>query len=197
MTDTAPVALAKREVEQENEEIVPALEEIKTFEIQSDSDQEFAAEILRDVKEKYRQVEEKRTSITGPLNQALRGVNDLFRPLKTALEDAERLLKGKIAGYQQRVDEQNRQALEEAAEAETPEEAQQVLATTRTVQSPQGVNVRHVWKPKVTDASKLPREYLMPNMSKLEAHAKAAKGQPAPIAGVTFTKVPIVASRRT
>lgn len=197
MTEPAPIVLAEREVESEKQEIIPAVEEIKTFDIRSDEDQEFAADILRDVKDKHRQVEEKRTAITKPLNRALREVNDLFRPLKTALEEAEKLLKGKIAAYQRHVEAQNRLLLEEAAEAESPEEAQQVLSTTRFVQPPQGVNIRYVWKPKVVDEAKIPREYLMPDLGKLEDYAKASKDEPKAIPGVVFNKVPIVASRRT
>lgn len=193
----AIIAVAKREIEVEKEDVVPALEAIRTLLVQSDQDQEFAADILRDIKERHAHVEGKRTEITKPLNAALRNVNNLFRPLKDALGEAERLLKGKIAAYQQSVIEQNRKQLEAAAQAETHQEAQAMMASTQPVQSPQGVNVRHVWKPRVVDATKVPRDYLAVDINKLEAHAKAAKGQPKAIPGVVFEQVPVVTSRRT
>ncbi len=55
-----------------------------------------AGDDLKAVKALAKQIEDKRTSITKPLNQALREVNDLFKPAKNWLKKAEGFLKGKM-----------------------------------------------------------------------------------------------------
>lgn len=194
MTDA--ITLARRETESpETLAILSGPEEIRSFEITCDEDQEVAADVLRDVKARYKAVEERRKSITQPLNTALREVNKLFKPLTTALLESERMLKGKIADYQREKIERNTRRLEEAAQAETWTEAQEALAETETHTSPKGVNVRHVWKPRVVDPTKVPRQYLMVDVGKLEALAKGAKSEPAAIPGVRWEQKDIVTSR--
>lgn len=60
---------------------------------------EIAGEDLRRVKALQKQVEEKRTAITGPLNAATKAVNDLFRSPKEYLDQAEAVLKRAITGW--------------------------------------------------------------------------------------------------
>ena len=71
---------------------------------------EQAGSDLKVIKGLQKQVEDKRTAITKPLNDALKAVNDLFRGPAVWLADAETALKGKMLGYRQ---EQERKAAEE------------------------------------------------------------------------------------
>lgn len=192
MTDA--ITLARQEVEAQPD-VRDGLEEIRSFAILTDDDQEVAAEVLRDVKGRHKELEEKRKAITGPLNQALREVNGLFRPVTDALKEGERLLKEKIATYQKEKAERNARRLAEAASAATWEQAEQALTATEESASPEGVSVRHVWKPVVVDPRRVPREFLSVDMAKLEAHAKRFSGEPKPVAGVRFEKKAIVTAR--
>ncbi len=74
-----------------------------------------AGDDLKAVKALAKQLEEKRTAITQPLNQALREINALFKPAKDWLKQAEHLLKDKLLAYQA---EQDRVARELQAKAE-------------------------------------------------------------------------------
>ncbi len=74
-----------------------------------------AGEDLKAVKTLAKQIEGKRTAITGPLNKALKEVNSLFRPAKGWLKEAEGILKGKLLEYQ---NEQERIAREAQAKAD-------------------------------------------------------------------------------
>ncbi len=65
---------------------------------------------LKAIKAAAAKLEEQRTSITRPLNDALRNVNDLFREPAAILATAERKLKGSMLTFQQ---EQERIAAEE------------------------------------------------------------------------------------
>jgi colicin import membrane protein len=74
-----------------------------------------AGEDLKLVKALARQLEEKRTAITGPINKALKEVNALFKPAQEWLAEAERLLKSALLGFQA---DQNRIAREAQAKAD-------------------------------------------------------------------------------
>lgn len=82
---------------------------------------ELAGEDLKRIKALQKEVEDKRTSITGPLNQAVKAVNDLFRAPKTYLDTAESTLKKAISVWlteQERLAAEARRMAEEAARVE-------------------------------------------------------------------------------
>lgn len=79
---------------------------------------ELAGEDLKAIKGLQKEVEAKRVSITGPLNSAVRAVNDLFRAPREYLEQAEATLKRSILTY---TEEQERIAAEARRLAEEQE----------------------------------------------------------------------------
>jgi len=172
-----------------------ALEMTRDLPVTNDEEKEFAAEGLRWVKEQHAAVEEKRTAITGPLNKALREVNALFRPMKTSLEEAERELKKKIAGYLAEREAQNLRAIQAAANAETAEQASEALATVAPAELPRGVSQRFMWVFEITDASLVPREYLMLDEVKIGCAVRDSDGA-VEIPGIVVRKEAILSSRR-
>lgn len=98
-----------------------ALAGASDFVIDSQEMFEIAGDDLRAVKALQKEVEEKRTSITGPLNQAVKAVNDLFRPPKEYLDKAEATIKRAIVTWtteQERLAVEARRKAEEEARAE-------------------------------------------------------------------------------
>jgi colicin import membrane protein len=92
-----------------------ALTSASDFVIDSTTMFELASDDLKQVKTLQKEVEEKRTSITGPLNQAVKAVNDLFRGPKDYLDKAEATLKRAMVTW---TTEQERLAAIARAEAE-------------------------------------------------------------------------------
>lgn len=92
-----------------------ALTSATDFVIDSHTMVELASDDLRAVKTLQKEVEEKRVSITGPLNAALKATNDLFRAPKEYLEKAEVTLKRAIITW---TTEQERTAAIARVEAE-------------------------------------------------------------------------------
>jgi hypothetical protein len=172
-----------------------ALTMTRNLPITNDEEKEFAAEGLRWVKAQHAELEEQRTAITKPLNVALREINNLFRPMKSALEDAERVLKTKIAHYLEKKQLDNERAIEAAASAATPAQAQTALATVSQVEAPRGVSVRYMWVATVKDASLIPREYLMPDMPRILDAVRASDGK-VEIPGISIHQEPVVSSRK-
>jgi hypothetical protein len=172
-----------------------ALDLTRDLPVTSDEEKEFAAEGLRWVKEQHAELEERRTAITKPLNAALREINNLFRPMKTALEDAERVLKKRIAGYLEQKQIDNVRAIEAAASAATAAQAETALARVESVEAPQGVSIRYRWVFTIDDADLIPREYLEPSMVKIGRAVQESDGK-VQIPGISVRQEPIVTSRR-
>lgn len=115
-----------------------ALEMVKEYQITDDESYGLAAEELKAIKAKAKALEEKRTAITGPLNAALKAVNALFKPPADALEQAERLVKGKMIGY---TEEQERKVREAQLAAEkVAREAEQKAAAEAAARAQAGAH---------------------------------------------------------
>jgi hypothetical protein len=168
---------------------------IRDLPVRNAEEKEFAAEGLRLVKAWHAALEEQRTAITGPMNQSLRGVNDLFRPMKTALEEAERTVKRRIAGYLEQCERDNLAAIQAAAVAPSAEQAEDALALVEAAAPPAGVSIRYQWVFEVVDANLLPREYLEPAMWKIGRAVRDSDGT-IEIPGITVRQEPIVTSRK-
>ena len=133
---------------------------------------------LKTVKVLAKQLEDKRTSITKPLNQALREVNALFKPAKDWLKKAEGLIKGKMLEFQReqdriarelqaKADEEARKerlklkkAADLAAMAGMAERAEDLREEAEVQEAPvivstapklEGIATRKTWKAEVTD----------------------------------------------
>lgn len=96
-----------------------ALDNARSMVIDSDAMYQCAAEDLSGIKKKYKDLDEQRTGIVRPLNDAVRRVNELFREPLDFLTQAESTIKRAMLTYQDEQEKKRRQ--EEArlrAEAE-------------------------------------------------------------------------------
>ena len=111
-----------------------ALSFIQSFEIDSQETYSLAADELRAIKTRAAAIEEQRTGITGPINKALKAINDLFRGPADLLAQAERTLKGKMLAWdqeQERIAAEKRRIAEAAAAAERQRLADEAAARQR------------------------------------------------------------------
>jgi hypothetical protein len=164
-----------------------AFKAAEAFEIKNDQDSDFAAVMIREIKEQYEAIEAERKKISGPLHQAWTATNNFFRPVTTALLGAEGALKKKVAVYERAKREANMRALQVAAGDKKAFEKLELVSA----HAPQGISIREVWKPEVTDESAVPREYCSPDLKKIGA---ATPGTVIP--GVRWFQEDSVASRK-
>jgi hypothetical protein len=95
-----------------------ALSMASEYKITCDESYQLAAEELTAIKAKQKLLEAQRTAITGPMNTALKAVNDLFRQPTTLLVQAETAIKRSMLAYTDYVADQAREAQLAAAAAE-------------------------------------------------------------------------------
>lgn len=98
-----------------------ALAFIQSFQIDSAETYGLAADELKAIKARSNQIEDQRTGITGPINTALKAINNLFRGPADLLSQAEKTLKSKMLDWdreQERIAAEARRKAEEAVAAE-------------------------------------------------------------------------------
>jgi hypothetical protein len=91
---------------------------VTNYPIEDDESYGFAGEELRGIKARQKSLEESRTAITGPMNTALKAVNDLFRKPAALLDQAEAAIKKSMIAYTNKVAEEAREARRKAEELE-------------------------------------------------------------------------------
>lgn len=172
-----------KELELVQEQTLLAVESAKTLIIDSDAKMGYATDMLKQIKVVGKLITEKKELITKPLNQALKEARDMFRPYEETCEETEKIVKQKMVAYQ---NEQEKKRREELAKIEAKVEKgtmkmetaikkiENVQEVQTSVQGSTGaISTRILKKVRIADESLLPREYLIPDLKKIEAVAKA------------------------
>jgi len=166
--------------------------------IKTDEDNTKASEMLLKIRSVGKQIKEAKEKITKPLNEALRNARNFFAPLEDKYIRAEQIVNAKLVEYKMA---QDLKALKETAKIEAKVEAgkmnfekaaEKIEAVTpkKTVETKTGqVQYRTIKEVILEDESKLPREYLVPDMVKIRKVALAG----VEIAGVKVVDKQIIA----
>lgn len=193
----------RTELAREKIDAAEALDTIRTFAITTREDLDMASEILLDVKGKLKWLEEKRLSITRPINEGLDAIRSLFRAPEAHYAECEKALKGKIAAYHAEQVARNQAAMAAAAAANLNGDRAGVTAALSVVGTPDkaaGVSVREAWDFEVVNEQLVPREYLLVDHVRIRKdmqHSASQDGSPMPIPGVRFFTKAVVTARAT
>lgn len=190
----------------EREQAVALATQAGQLTIVDDATYEAAGIVVRDVKAHAKKVDEQKRAILDPLNESIKQVRDLFRPVEEQLNLAENTAKRAMATYSEEKEKAAREAAAkardearreaerlatEAAEAEAKGDIAQARAKLNeaedaevagfAVQVPaapkvDGVSYRETWKFEVEDIRKLPADYLMVNEKAIGGVVRAMKG---------------------
>jgi len=173
-------------------QVSKAVNAATALEIKTADQMTSATDILGKIKTVGKIIKDKKESITKPLNEALRNARAFFAPIEGQWNEAERIVKSKMLAYQQAEQikaakqtekiekkvEEGKMSFDKAAEKieqATPE---------KTVEAKSGaVQFRTIKEVVIEDETKIPREYLVPDMVKIKKGA---------LAGVSITGVKVV-----
>ena len=186
-TDT-PKELVKLETQRDL-----LLQGFMSLEVVDEPTQGQAAAGLAQLRTFMKQTEENRKELVKPLNDHVKFINGRFETLLRPIKEAENYLELQIRKYRQRIEDARRkeqdrlqrlqERREERAEAAgKPSPIPEVIAplvtgNIKTVETVNGkVSFRTDWKAEIVDEAKLPREYLMPDVIKINAVVKAQRG---------------------
>lgn len=161
-------------------------------------------QMLRDIADLSARLEDKRTSVTGPLNEALRTINDWFRAPADALKHAKQVIGTRMAKFEsdekarerreneeaERKARENREELQRRADAALAKgneaKAQELVARIETtVAKPadivapkaKGVSLGEHWEFEVIDKAALPEVHKIANQSSIGQVVRALKSK--------------------
>lgn len=201
MDDSLSVGIA--EIAKMEPEIRQITTRAGVLEITNQNEYEQAITLTREIKQLYANVEGGRLKITRKIDEAKRGVMDLFKPITERLSKAEYMLKSIILQYNHKQEEwlkqeeeklrkeaENEKAkllkkaekLEARGNVEKAEEIKQqaaeiVASSSIQLEIPKpGIITRVTWKARIIDANAVPRQYLKPDEEMLNGIARASKG---------------------
>lgn len=120
---------------------------------------------LTQVKEIKKIIQEKKDSVVKPLNEALKNIRALFKPIEDKVDLIETYLKGEVLKYNTKLLQEQRKREEEAQSkieaGATFEEA--TKSVERIEKKIDAIPTRKIKRLKIIDASKIERQFLIPN----------------------------------
>ncbi len=207
-----------KQVEQETQLIIEKAQEVV---IKTQGDYLAASELRKKMKGRIKELDEKRKSLTAPLDTVKKNIMALFNPIIERLEQGIKKLDAGVIAYdeaqqekariaQAKADEEARKAREKA-EARAKEfesqgktecaeamqaKADNIIAPVITTSAPKiaGQSIREIWYAEVIDFKVLSDDYKIPNQQALDKIANATRGK-LNLAGVKFNSKKIVSGR--
>lgn len=164
--EPAPVTeLVPANIEPEKREELAQAEQAKawvlTLPVETQEQIDFVSQVQAQCKDRAKALETERTAITKPINEALKRVNGLFKPLIATYEACARGANGRLLEAQRLAKEIQRQALQEVEAQGGHADETTLLAVhdAPQVEIPAGVG-REIWDVECTDEAACPREML-------------------------------------
>lgn len=170
-----------------------------------------ACELGKTINSELKRLEDLKKSLTDPLNQSLKNIRALFKPAEERGQEMLRAIKDAHNGFvaeQQRIAREHEEKLAEIARKKAEELKEQakdeeflgndtsellqeamlaeiVPLVSADVEKVDNVVMKTYWSAEIIDINLVPREYLLPDMNKLNAMARTVKGD-SDIPGVKF-----------
>ena len=175
----------EKELQVIEKEIVPFTNKIDLeFSITSPKEMKAASEIRVQLKAYEKQIKEKRESASKPAYAAYKAIMNMFSPLENAVKEKLSIINTAMSSYQEEqeaIAEKERQKIENRIgegkghlKVETAIDKMQQIENPQSVISSESGSTMFVDKPdcEVEDLSKVPVEYLLPDMVKIRAAMK-------------------------
>jgi len=175
------------------------LDAFESFEIEDSEDYEVVGNGLKEIALLLKNAEAGKKEERAPFTAKANAVSAKYKPALDILDKAKRLLKKKMADYNEAEQEKSRLAMEAAAEAaqegdfdKAHEAAKDIVAAPKT----RGITHRHTWEYSVRDVNAVPREYLSVDHSHMKILCREHAGQEPPeVPGIVFHKKTITTVR--
>lgn len=153
------------------------LREANEYQITTDQEFENISKFYLRIRELKEQIESTFGIIKKKTYEAYKEAGNQYKKFTDPLLEAERVINQKTFAYKRQKELEKKveveKAIEKAVETNTPVVVTMVDAPV--VPKVDGLSSRKNWKFKITDATKLPREYLMPDEKAIGAVVRALK----------------------
>ena len=175
--------MTQEDIKNELQQSTKAVEDAKALVISNPDEMKIATEMLSNANKFGDAIKERKDGIIKPINVGIKAVRALFKPVEVNKDEAVDIIKEKMVNYQTDLDATNKKKEESIGGrvdrgTMKPETAvkklEEMPEVENKIESDAGsVTFKTVKEVSVVDESLLPREYLVPNMVKIKADAKA------------------------
>jgi len=167
----------EKEIAEYKSEVSAVQKAANDYVIVNQDDLDRGADLLHEVKRVQDIITARKEEITRPLMKALVSARDFFKPLEMSYEDAKKTIKAKMLAYQVEQDEKARIEKERIANrvAKGTMRPDTAIKKMEEINEPEfkgkgsvgKVQTRTIVKVRIVDETSIPREYLVPDMSKI------------------------------
>lgn len=158
-------------------EATPLMRKVSNLSIKSKKDYDAAGHLVKQLKELRAHAEAKKRTILDPLNEAAKATRELFKPFEESVSLIESDTKAKMISWSDKQDTK-REVLEERFE----QGSIGVVALANKLQdvrtASEFAETRKQKEIVIEDESKIPREYMVPDMRKIKEALKTGKKIP-------------------
>jgi hypothetical protein len=177
----SPIALAQAQVTANTE-----LAQLAQLSIENAQDAKEANDYLRDRQRELDAVEKMLSETLAPIREGEKRIRGLFAPTLARCKEVVAIMRNMLANWEKTQREAQRKALAEAAAVAQTRDAAAlttalVKAEAAAPQKLEGTSFIRTWKVARIVEGLLLREYLCPDLKKIEAIGKAHKGDEPPI----------------
>jgi len=170
--------ISQQEVVEKAQEQVEALVIDSRIKVNSKQTLEVSIIQLGNIKEVRKNVKEYKDSVVKPIKEGIKNFTDRLKPIEEKLDIMESYLKSEQIKYSNRLDkereEREKKAMEEVENGTSIERASKKIDNVKKIEDNISVRIDKVLR--ITDESKLPREYLIPDERKIIDALKAGIG---------------------
>jgi hypothetical protein len=181
----ADLAIVQAElIEPARDQATAKLAEIAALDMTVEQNRMYVADIGKAAAKAFDMIEGKRTSITGPMNEAKRRVDELFDPAKDTLKALIGACKARLTDW---IREQEAEKARGLAAIEAGSREPDVLAAAHTTTTmPAGFAPRKLLHVRIVDHDAIPRQFLQLDEMLVLGYARSRGGLDCKIPGLEF-----------
>lgn len=163
----------QNELANERTNLMAAIQRAKALPLETQEDVDRAGRIAGLAKARIKTLEEQRTSVTGPLNDAVSTINSWFRPLRESCQAVADIIEDRVRDRVAELKDAQRKALQAVQDAGGQASAETLMVAHATPHEPENMSFRPVKVPKIKDFAALEDKYKEPNWPAIRAAVKA------------------------
>ncbi len=161
--------LEQKELAEIKTQVITVQDKAMALQVSSQAEMDYATEVLHNVKQAEKYLDERKTNITRPLMKSLSSIRELFKPLELQLSETTKIIKSKMLAYQ--IEEEARIQKEKDRISARVERGTMLASTAagklEAVGDGPKSNIRTLKKVRIIDETIIPREWLEPSMIRI------------------------------
>lgn len=153
----------------------PLQNKLSDLEVKSQSDYDLAGNLMKQLKTLAKESEAEKKKMTDPINQTLKAVREHFKPFEDVVAELEVNTKAKMLAFVEKQEAEQKKLEEKFEQGKIKKVSTLVAKQDELHVSSQHSSIRKVKVVEVENESKIPREYLVPDMAAIKEALLAGK----------------------